>query len=64
MSVLTETNEITRSPSQNKGKINHTFQIVVGVILGGLAAVFSVFEIIAQLRKRKSASIPIEVSRK
>jgi hypothetical protein len=62
MSVLSEsTNEVYAT---NKVKLIHALQIAAGVILGGLAAVFSIFEIIAQLRKRKSVSIPIEVSRK
>ncbi len=62
MSILSETK--TESPATNKARFNHALQIVAGVVLGGLAAVISVFEIITQLRKRKSVSIPIEVSQK
>jgi len=62
MSILHESK--TESLVTKKANYNHALQIVVGVVLGGLAAVISVFEIITQLRKRKSVSIPIEISRK
>lgn len=62
MKILSESK--TESLATNKAKYNHALQILAGVVLGALAAVISVFEIITQLRKRKRVSIPIEVSQR
>jgi hypothetical protein len=62
MSILTESK--TQSSTSNKAHLNRAFQIMAGLVLAGLAAVLSILEIITQLRKQKSVSIPIEVSRK